>query len=56
MVHEIMKNNKPAFVCDVCDLSYRERILAERCEEYCRTYGACSLDITKHALEMQRND
>ncbi len=53
MVHEVIRNNKSAYVCDVCDLSYSERTLAERCEEYCSTYGACSLVITKHALEMQ---
>jgi hypothetical protein len=56
MVHEIRKNDKPAFVCDVCDLSYRQRTLAEQCEEYCTTYGACSLEITKNAIEMQSNE
>jgi hypothetical protein len=56
MVQEVMKNKKPTFVCEVCDLSYRTRTLAERCEEYCTTYGACSLDITQHAIEMQNNE
>jgi hypothetical protein len=53
LVHKVRKDNQSAFVCDVCDLSYRTRTLAEQCEAYCSTYGACSLDITKHTIEMQ---
>jgi hypothetical protein len=56
MVHEIIKNKKSAYVCNVCSLSYSDRTVAEQCEEYCTTYGACSLEITKHAIEMQRNE
>jgi len=30
---------------------YKVKSFAERCEEYCRKYQSCSLEITKHAIK-----
>ena len=53
MVREINRNGERRFLYEVCNLTYKERIWAEKCEDYCMTQGACSLEITRHADQMQ---
>ncbi|MEM1574500.1 MAG: hypothetical protein QW755_00220 [Nitrososphaerota archaeon] len=37
------------YICEECKLKYKEKIWAEKCEEWCRKYKSCNLEITKHA-------
>jgi len=53
MVREIDYNNEQHFLCEVCGLTYKEREWAKKCEDYCTTHGACSLEITSHADQMK---
>jgi len=53
MVHEIPQNGKRLYICDVCSLSYEERAWADKCEDYCTKHRACSLEITRHAIQMR---
>jgi len=50
MVKEIKRDSKSLYVCEVCGLKYRERRLAEECEEFCSKHNSCSLEIIKHAV------
>lgn len=40
-----------AFRCEECGMHYRDRATAARCEDYCRSQGGCSSDITTDSLE-----
>jgi len=51
MVKEFTYNGETVYVCEKCGLKYRERIWAEKCEEFCTKYNACSIEITKHAIK-----
>lgn len=42
--------------CEECGFRYREREVAERCEEYCRTRGVCSEEITAESVERSGED
>ncbi len=53
MVREISKNQERLYICEVCDLSYEDRSWADKCEDYCTKYSACSLEITKHAIQIK---
>ncbi len=53
MVREIFQNEEQYYICDVCNLSYKERSWAEKCQDYCTKYSACSLEITRHATQMK---
>jgi hypothetical protein len=53
MVREILQNDGRFYKCEVCSLFYKERSWAEKCEEYCKKYKACSLEITKHSIQMR---
>jgi hypothetical protein len=53
MVREITQNGKQLYICEVCSLSYEERSWAEKCQDYCTKNSACSLEITKHAIQMR---
>jgi len=35
MVREIKKGNDTLYICDICELVYKERIWAEKCEQAC---------------------
>ncbi|MEM1517952.1 MAG: hypothetical protein QW789_02380 [Nitrososphaerota archaeon] len=50
MVKEVLKNNEMLYVCEACRHVYRERVWAEKCEDFCFKYHACSLSITSHAV------
>lgn len=38
------------FLCEECDLLYREEELAKKCEDWCRENKSCNLEITRHAV------
>jgi predicted ATP-dependent serine protease len=56
MVKEIKKNDENLYVCEECGLVYKERRWAEQCEEFCSKYHSCSLEITRHAVQMNAID
>lgn len=39
------------YKCSECGLSYQEKKWADKCEEWCRRYKSCNLEITNHAVE-----
>jgi len=50
MVKQIKKANKVFYQCEDCGLYYKTKIFAVKCENFCKTRKACSLEITKHAI------
>ena len=52
MVEIISRRGVNFFACDICDLKYANKKIAEECENYCRTHRACSLEITKQAVKI----
>ena len=52
MVKEIEKNGKTYYQCEICMFYYEEKEWAQKCEDYCRKYKSCSLEITKHAVQI----
>lgn len=49
MVREGERGGRRLFFCDVCSFGYDDQGLAEACETYCQTHGACSVEITRRA-------
>ena len=39
------------YICDDCKLRYKEKIFAEKCEEWCLAHHSCNLEITRHAVK-----
>lgn len=52
VVKEEFKGEK-AFKCEECGFHYREKEMAEKCEEHCRDYDACDTEYVQKALERQ---
>ena len=50
MVREKFRNGRKLYICKVCGLAYKERIWAEKCQDFCKKYGACSIEIIPHAV------
>jgi len=46
--------NMKSFFCQECKFHYETEELAKKCEEYCKKYNSCSLEITKYALENKK--
>lgn len=38
------------YLCEECNLLYKDEALAKKCEEWCREKKSCNLEITKHAV------
>ncbi len=54
MVNEIIQKDKKYFQCDICKFHYKTRDWAEKCENFCKKYNSCSLDITKHSVKLKK--
>ena len=39
------------YACKECGLRYKDKEWAERCEDFCKRYKQCSLEIIKHAIK-----
>jgi len=52
MIKEIKKEDKTYYACPICKFTYNDRKWAQKCEDYCNEYKSCSLEITKHAVEI----
>ena len=45
---------KKLFKCKECKMYYKDKILAKKCEEWCKNHKSCNLEITKYALTMRK--
>jgi len=42
--------NKTAYMCEECGLIYKNKTIAEKCQNWCDKYKSCNLNITRNAL------
>ena len=47
-------NEKPTYMCDICEMHFEDREWAVKCEDWCKTYNSCNSEITKHSLELKK--
>ena len=52
MVKQITHEGKTYYQCEICLFYYETKDLAQQCEDYCEKYKSCSLEITKHAVQL----
>jgi len=43
------------FKCEECGLLYKEKIWAEKCQEWCFKNKSCNLEIIKHSVKDEKN-
>ena len=51
----VIKKNK-LWICDVCNFAYKEKKWAQKCEDFCNKNRQCSLEITKHAIQLKNKN
>ena len=39
------------WICDECKLKYKDKIWADKCEEWDKKHKSCNLEITRHAVK-----
>lgn len=44
------------FQCMGCGLHYHDRRIADKCEEFCRENNACSIEIARFSIELQKEN
>ena len=50
MVKPIEKDGQTIYLCDECELGFKDSETAQKCESFCGENNACSLEITKLAI------
>lgn len=54
MVTEVHKGTEPFYKCAVCGLAYRERAIAEKCQNWCETHeGSCNLEYIQQSVKLE---
>lgn len=46
--------NKTLYQCPECGLHYKDQLAAKLCEAWCKEHKSCNVDITKFAIENQK--
>ena len=36
--------------CEICNLAYEKKDLAERCQSWCSKNNSCNLEVAKHSI------
>lgn len=52
MVKKLTKDNKSYYVCAECNFAYKDKKIAEKCEQWCKKYHSCNIEITKYAVNV----
>lgn len=52
MVKEIKKNKNTYYTCEECGFIYEEKEIAKKCEEWCKEYHSCNIEITSYAVQV----
>lgn len=53
MVKELRKDDSKLYVCEACGFAYKEKELAEKCQQWCEQHQSCNLEITQHAVPLE---
>ena len=40
-----------AYKCNECGMKYLEKEYAEKCEDWCKKYKSCNLELIKHSIK-----
>ena len=51
MVKEAEYKSEKVYLCEACDMKYRDFLIAEECEEFCKKYNACNTEIITKAIK-----
>lgn len=51
MVKQIKRAKKTLYQCEQCGFYYNTKILAQKCEDFCKKHKSCSIEITKHSVK-----
>jgi len=52
MVKEVKVNGKVYYQCEACLMYYKTHDLAQRCEDFCKKFNACNMEIILHAVKL----
>lgn len=55
-MEEEIKKNQNLHQCKECDLHYKDKNSAEKCEAWCKEHKTCNVEITKQAEENKKDD
>ena len=47
----MVKKVNNLYICKECCLEYKNKELAEKCQDWCKKYKSCNLAITKYAVK-----
>lgn len=53
---QMVKKIKKFYRCETCELLYKNKSWAEKCEDWCKKNKSCSLEITKHSIKKTLED
>jgi hypothetical protein len=49
----IEKENKNYYQCEECRHIYKTEELANKCEQWCKEYKSCNLEIVKESISLK---
>jgi hypothetical protein len=47
----VLKTKDNQFQCQECNMLYKTKDIAQKCEDWCKKNHSCNIDIIKHAIK-----
>jgi len=54
MVKEVVSKGKTYYECEECNMFYKSKDVAQKCENFCRENKSCNIEIIKHAVDLDK--
>ena len=53
MARKLLQDGKTYYICEICGVTYADKVWAEKCTEWCSEHeGTCSLEVVMHAVTL----
>lgn len=56
MVKEIEHKGKTYFQCEACKMYYKDKEIAQKCEDFCNKHKSCNTELISHAVQLDKED
>jgi len=56
MVKEIEHKSKKYSQCEACEMHYKEKKIAQECEDFCNKNKSCNTNLIKQAVQLDKED
>jgi len=56
MAKEIKHKGETYSQCEACEMYYKDKGIAQKCEDFCNKYKGCNTELISQAIKLDKED